>query len=248
MKKFVLVCLFLGSFSAFGGFPKNDLWIGKDDKGVRQVTEKAFNKIIDVAKEVYSPIFKEKGFDLEIGNNWDDGTVNAYAYQSGKTAHVEMFGGMARHPEMSPDGFLLVLCHEIGHHLAGEPLYTRGWASVEGQSDYWGAKVCMRKILEDNRLFRDYFTSDEIAKQACKDKADKKMCYRISMAGRSLGRVLASLRRSPMPEFDTPDHSVVDTVFEGHPMAQCRLDTYFSGALEGERPECWFANSSSSLE
>ncbi len=46
------------------------------------------------------------------------------------------------------------------------------------------------------------------------------------------GPAFYSLRELPKPlSFKTPDTAVVNSHFHGHPMPQCRLDTYFQGAL-----------------
>ena len=133
-----------------GFMPKNDMYISTAQKSVNGVTEDVFNHVIDRAIEHYEPIIAQKGATLKVNRKWQDGTVNAYAQQSGKTWSVSMFGGLARHEQVSADGFALVLCHELGHHLAGAPKVTRfffpSWASNEGQSDYWGSMKCFRRI------------------------------------------------------------------------------------------------------
>jgi hypothetical protein len=35
-----------------------------------------------------------------------------------------MFGGLARHELVTDDGFMMVVCHETGHHLGGAPRYN----------------------------------------------------------------------------------------------------------------------------
>jgi hypothetical protein len=64
-----------------------------------------------------------------------------------------VYGGLARHGEITPDGFALVLCHEIGHHLGGVPRYSgaNGWASNEGQSDYFAATKCLRRAWQSDQ-------------------------------------------------------------------------------------------------
>jgi len=63
-----------------------------------------------------------------------------------------MFGGLARHETMTPDGFATVVCHELGHHLGGVPKkfswFGNSWASNEGQADYFGIMKCLRKMFE----------------------------------------------------------------------------------------------------
>jgi hypothetical protein len=62
-------------------------------------------------------------------------------------------------------------------------------------------------------------------------QADRNICYRSSVAGLSLATLLAKLRESPAPKFETPDPTIVESTFEDHPEAQCRLDTYLAGAV-----------------
>ena len=70
---------------------------------------------------------------------------------------VIMFGGLARRPEITADGFLLVVCHELGHHLAGYP-FIDDWAANEGQADYFATQSCTKNIWqndnETNSTFR----------------------------------------------------------------------------------------------
>ena len=112
-----------------------------EDNGV---DEDRFNAVIDLAEKAYQEVFKSKGRRLVVvERKWSSGTVNAYAYQRGKTSYVAMFGGLARHPAVTADGFLTVVCHEIGHHIGGYP-FVNSWASNEGQSDYYATTKCLK--------------------------------------------------------------------------------------------------------
>ncbi|MCB9094509.1 MAG: hypothetical protein H6621_05515 [Halobacteriovoraceae bacterium] len=119
--------------------------------GSRTITQKEFDAVIDHAYEILAPVVAERGGKLVIDRRWNDPTVNAYAHREGKEYHVTMFGGLARHKETTPDGFALVVCHEIGHHIGGAPRYDRNtdWASVEGQSDYWATLKCAKRLWEN---------------------------------------------------------------------------------------------------
>lgn len=209
------------------------------------ITETQFNKVLDDVKTVYTPIFKKHGANFVIERKWRDGTVNAYAMQFGKDWQISMFGGLARHPEVTADAFAIVACHEVGHHLGGQPRYDGGtdWASVEGQSDYFATLKCFRKVLEATG--GKWMTEDEVAtlltanptaEAKCKEGQSTTpeslaICVRGAVGGEAAARLLATLGREPMPKFETPDKSKVSDVDEAHPAAQCRLDTYFAGAV-----------------
>jgi hypothetical protein len=72
--------------------------------------------------------------------------------------------------------------------------------------------------------------SDACAK-AWPNKDDKAICVRSGMAGASVAGLFAALRNQPEAKFETPDPSVVRVTDDEHPKHQCRLDTYFQGAL-----------------
>jgi hypothetical protein len=257
-----------------GFVPKNDLFIPVDAKGINTITEAEFNKVIDEVESVYAPIVSEYGGKLEVVRKWTDGTVNAYAEQEGNIWKVSMFGGLARHKTITYDGMALVVCHEIGHHIGGVPRYAgEDWASNEGQSDYFATTKCLRRVWqnEDNASTISGMNIPAVLKASCakqwSSKVDQDICIRAGMAGDSVAKLFAALSWQPRPaKFDTPDSKQVTVTNDSHPATQCRLDTYFQGALceksfneeigqtdevsgachgktgqkIGLRPRCWF--------
>lgn len=230
---------FLYGINAQAGFlPENDLDL-EDSFAETNVTEDEFNAILDRAEGIYRHVIDQYGAELVVERRWKSSTVNAYANQNGKKWKIVVFGGLARRPEVTKDGFAMVVCHELGHHLGGYPFYPRvnEWAASEGQSDYFAAQVCARKLWKEdyieNAKYRDE-ASDYIIER-CDDswpfQSDRDLCYRIAVGAISLGELLAYLRDTTV-DIETPDTTVVDqTIFDGYPDAQCRLDTMFSGAL-----------------
>jgi len=261
-----------------GILPENDMWISTDAKSISTIDEKEFNAVIDKVVAIYDPIISQMGGKLNVERNWDDGTVNAYASRRGGTWNVAMFGGLARHNTITSDGFALVVCHELGHHIGGAPKkasFFSTWASNEGQSDYFATAKCLR------RVFRAEMNSAQVVSQLNVPKVvvdqcsaqfsaqeDQLICQRGAMAGLSTAKLFQALRnQTTEPEFDSPDTNVVSRTNDNHPATQCRLDTYYSGALcsvdelvdvdqkdeavgvcyrdsgdiDGVRPLCWFA-------
>ena len=247
----VLAC----SEDGTGGFlPENDMYIPAGMKGINGgITEAQFTSAIDKVETIYAPIIANMGAKLEIDRKWDDGTVNAYAQQSGKTWKVAMFGGLARHETITEDGMALVVCHEIGHHIGGAPKKggstgggwwggssggANSWASNEGQADYFATLKCLRKAFlnDDNIAVVAEMKVPKTLVDACKksnksDKEDTALCVRTSMAGKSVSDLFSALSKLPETKFDSPDAKVVTKTDDNHPKAQCRLDTYFQGSL-----------------
>lgn len=227
--------------SGHGGFaPENNRTIAVGDKAANTMTKEAFLAAVGRVSSVYEPIVAEKGGKLIMNNRWDDATVNASAQQSGKNWQVNMYGGLARHPLVTVDGFMMVVCHELGHHIGGAPRkggFGSAWASNEGQADYFAGLKCMRRVLEndDNIAIVSAMKIDAEVTSKCESiyKSDKEvaLCERISMAGKSLAMLLGDLGGNSNVQFTTPDITKVARTNDNHPEAQCRLDTYFQGTL-----------------
>lgn len=224
-----------------GYVEENDLWIPASAKSKSTMTEAKFNEILDRVEKIYAPIVRNERRRLVIQRKWDDGTVNAYASQRFRRMYITMFGGLARHPAVTADGFTLVACHEMAHHLGGQPRMTSRlgrWASVEGQADYWASLKCMRKFMEedDNVALMANVDVPAFAVEKCEasfsNAEEVAICKRNTMAGISLASLLQELSGTREPiALDTPDQTIVEETRELHPEAQCRLDSYFAGSL-----------------
>ena len=242
-----------------------------------EMNQEEFNRVLDHIENLYAPEVTQLGAKLVIERKWKDGKVNAYARQRNKTWIITMFGGLARHPSITSDGFATVACHELGHHLGGYPKKAR-WASSEGQSDYYASTKCFRRYVEDDdnvRLMAKVQVPQRVqifCRLTHLRDEDVAICQRSAMAGLSLANLFAALSKTnnAPPQFQRPSHKRVSRHNHNHPAPQCRLDTYFQGALcpegawdevalddndpsqgycsrivgrnnIGTRPRCWFA-------
>lgn len=199
---------------AHADFPRNDLSFPVDSPRASKVSKSSVDTAIKLIRDAYSAEAKKRlGCTLKIVNAWKSPEVNAYASRDGNVCYVEFLGGFARHPKMTYAAVMNVLCHEVGHHLGGQPIYDdTDWASCEGQSDYW-AQSCMKRILGSTAALA---------------------------AGLVLGEVIAGFNGEPVPRYETPDRSRAYDLFCSHPAAQCRVDTYFAGIHNLKRPVCWY--------
>jgi len=233
-------------YHSHSSLPENDLWMEdyfeKSGGGAEM-----FNKIIDAALVVYKPISEEFGDSkLTIKRKWEDSTVNASATRLFGRVTINMYGGLFRRPEATLEGFALVLCHELSHAYGGRP-YVRAWQklSAEGQADYAGAKECMHKVMDVLKLEGYEIEPSGYVASICEDSFEEvgrqELCERSLIGGLSLGTLLATIKEEQIPDYQTPDQTVVETTLLSYPdTVQCRLDTYLNGTLQLERPACWF--------
>ncbi len=207
------------------------------------MSEAEFQQRIKTLQDLYAPIVARHGGKLSISGDWKGEKPNAAASQRLGSWQVKTTGGLARRPELTGDGFSLILCHELGHHLGGFSIapaqgpMERPWASNEGQSDYFSTQVCARKLwapdFATNAEFRKIVS--EKAQKKCDsvwvNTADQDLCYRILTAVESMIKTMSTLMNKPMPDFETPDLTVVPETSHKHPPVQCRMDTTTQGAL-----------------
>jgi hypothetical protein len=206
--KFLSLILILSALTgtAFGcgqdndGFlPENTMQIPVGAKSAGGLTEAQFNTVISKIEAIYAPVVASRGGKLKIARKWTDATVNANATQFFGSWNVNMYGGLARHEKITMDGFSLVLCHELGHHMGGAPkvgnLLMR-WASNEGESDYWATLKCLRTVWwnDNNEVIISKRKIPSALTEACSkahgDKAERAICIRGGMAGASVAALL----------------------------------------------------------
>ena len=232
------------------GFVKeNGLWI-PDIPGMtsNNVTKETFHEALDRVQAIYEPVINALGKKFIIHRNWDSGVANAYAQRKGDRWIISMYGGLARHEATTLDSFTLVACHEVGHHLGGVPrsssLFGIRRFTNEGQSDYFSSTKCFRKVIEndDNVVIMSQVDVPEYVMRKCEDNfltaQSIAACTRTAMGSLSVARLMWHLgkRRGPEVNFETPDPKVVRSTYDDHPAPQCRLDTYFAGALCDKDP------------
>ena len=141
--------------------------------------------------------------------------INALINKLENQLVIQVYGGILVHSQINESALMLLLCHEIGHYLGGQPLQSKdGWSSTEGQADYYSATNCAHLIGLNEATFID--------------------------AALRLTKMYAEVTREPVPELDSCDERVTPRTNFGYPPIQCRLDTLIAGWRGNDRPRCWF--------
>lgn len=234
-----LLVFVLISFSSEASFPENQWRIPVTQKS-RGISEVEFHQVIEQVMKIYAPKVEALGGTLSISRSWQSDKVNASTNRFAHVYQVNMFGGMARHPAMTRDGFTLVLCHELGHHLGGAPKVRntdQRWASNEGQADYWAVLKCLREVFkeDDNEQILSTQNVPMIIIRSCQNvylnSSERLICQRSLLASLAIGRLYASLVDQEAPRFESPSTKIVRETSDHHPHFQCRLDTFYQGSL-----------------
>ena len=156
--------------------------------------------------------------DIIYHIEWHDNRVNAFAWRNGNEQHVALLGGLLRHTSVKQEGVGLVLAHEVGHHYGGPPRYpSNPWSSCEGQADYWGASVAMRKV------WWGHYALEQIQNGALQ-------LYNLFANGLTSGNLI---ERS-VAEMNAPNPTSLCT----HPPALCRYETYLAAMRLDPKPLC----------
>lgn len=271
----LLFSFILSSFACDGGMFQKFVSIPVGSLKSNDMTEEVFKASVKKFEKFwYSIIEQEHDGDLILYASWKSNTVNAFAEREDRKMRITVYGGLARHQAITEDGLVTVLCHELGHHLGGYPKKSGNkWSSAEGQADYYATMKCLRRYWqsENNIAAMANVEINPKLKEECaatyKTEAEQALCHRMGLGGRSVALMIQDLDHdSLVPKFETPETFVARAMVYTHPYSQCRLDTYFMGAVcpvnemtefdddneqkgachakngdtRGLRPKCWF--------
>ncbi len=201
--------------------------------------KQTFEQIVDLFQHLYAKEFQQQRHRLRILGQWETERLEASARREedrhGQLAVITVGGGLARHPRMTEGALALVICHEIGHFLAGKPAFKR--FSTEGQADYFAAASCMRRFLMHlpyGRRPGDQGAPHRVVQRcawAFRELDEWQTCVQTTMSGYALSRFFADRKNIEPPRFETPDPSTVNVLGFATPTVQCRLDTFSAAAL-----------------
>lgn len=233
------------SSSASFASDKGYFFLPPGSPGGSEITETQYRGLINEFQIKYSmAVFKFTGKPLVIPHEWDSPYFAGFAIDKGAYMQISLWGGTARAPEATIPALAGILCHELGHILAGAPNQTLSgseWSSTEGQSDFYAARDCLPEFLKEHPELLTTVEPEVLS--VCQGH---KLCARTAQAGLDLVRFFNRFdpiqikTLSVLKPASASSHLLVNV----YPSNQCRLDTYVQGALcqlEGScrAPVCW---------
>jgi hypothetical protein len=265
---FLAFLLVLSSPLAASIIPPRAVPLTLDERMANGMSRTDFDAVLDHIEDQYSDIFERLGGQLSLQRFWDSSRVDAHSSQVRDNWIIRIYGGVARHPAMTLDGLALVVCHEIGHHLAGFPQVS-SWAATEGNADYYATQTCLKKIWGASFAWSRLDISENAAAR-CQEPGPwgQSFCVRAMEASYAVASFLADLEKLNI-SWDQPDLTEVSSTNLSYPPVQCRFDTLMAGVLcdrpsphqlipwnekemsatschalqndsRGLRPRCWF--------
>lgn len=151
--------------------------------------------------------------DITFLCDWYNNDVNAHSWVDNGTRFVLVNGGLARMEALELEGLTLAVAHEVGH-LVGAPDGSPAGVTCEGEADYYGAKIVLRKVW-----FGTYYL----------DNMDKAVAQVTA---------LFDELRTPHKEGAGFDDVLQDKAGNGYPSIPCRLDTFAAAMALGPKPDC----------
>ncbi len=273
--KFITIILYvLLTYKAMANFlPPNDFLIKRGHKAADSLIFQTYSQMAQEINSLYAARMAEEGAELNFEIEVSNSKVNAFARREEgamKQWKIIFTAGMLRHNSMTPTVFSGIYCHELGHHLGGSPFRSNGhWASAEGQADYFASNDCLKNILLNSKLLKlSKAPVTDFIKEKCstifQSQERLEVCYQSSIVITKVAAFLSRLggrrgRRLPKPSITKRDQSTAYSTIYKYPSRQCRVDTFFEGALcseyfygedsncpssseayQGARPKCWF--------
>ncbi|QDK39837.1 hypothetical protein DOE51_16640 [Bdellovibrio sp. NC01] len=226
---------------------KDYFYLPVGSANVSNVSEQDYRELItDFQSHYQSAVIQTTGMPLLIPNEWNSPYFTAFAIKRDTYMQVSLWGGMARAPGFTKLQLAAALCHEIGHVIAGEPRQTipgSDWASTEGNSDFYAARVCLPDYLRRHPELAKTLVINARIQHMC---GANESCQQVAQIGFDL---VNSFQRYSYREFtpvslDVRAAAVTELVRNSYPTDQCRLDTFLAGAScqlgqQCHAPTCW---------
>ncbi len=204
--------------------------------------------------QYFSILYPQIYFPVE----WVEPYFGAFAKFENKRKQVHVWGGLVRMQTATLPVVLTAICHEIGHHMGGQPFQDQviggEWASAEGQADYFAARYCLPRTYYDhpdwfNSLEKDFqqISTKQFDLQSC---LKQQFCRVSLLSGYQMFQKFSELPSS-MPEkieFELNAKPTQKSILQTYPPLQCRFETFFSGGFcfvdskstKCQRPHCWY--------
>lgn len=158
---------------------------------------------------LFKPAYPEITFHFD----WFSREANSYSWVDSldQSKHVLLRGGLARIEAFDIQAVALAIAHEIGH-LDGRPDIAPSSVTCEGEADWWGASIVLRRMW----FGIDYF--DQLKK--------------------AIAQIKETYAYFTLQPSNTPKDTALDSRGRKYPSHACRIDTFETAMHAVDQPEC----------
>jgi hypothetical protein len=211
------------------------------DASLRIMDAEHFESLITSTIDLFQPYAALRNARITQLIHWNSSGAGAFTFRKdgGRTWEIWFYDGITRLPYVTDDLVRSLVCHELGHHLAGYPFKDNGWAAAEGQADYFAIHACLPEVWQkiadsSDAQVEELAQVDPLLRTRCQSVFDKPqelaLCLRKAQLMETM-RLYGAEDRRRIPDFDTPDPTKVTETTLSHPAPQCRLDTQLAAML-----------------
>ena len=208
------------------------------------------NNVINIHKQKINKQYNNPLVELKLNyyNYGSNFSVDSVQYFRGENKFIfTVTGALAKEEVINQEAFAIVVCHEIGHVLAGFPKQTshwQSWSSVEGLADYFATNKCMKLFnsispWEKNLRFFDSYILNKCQEHYGDNLEETLSCLRTASGIMSLQNYF-NLKAKSKISMKNKDKTKVAKTLCKYPSNQCRIDTFWAGLFNEEKPACWF--------
>lgn len=198
-----------------------------------------YERLISAVMSEFSPEIAAQSAATEVVFHRNSSGAGAFTWRknAGRVWEFHFYDGVLKIKNMTADVLSLIVCHELGHHLAGYPFKeNNNWSAAEGQADYFSTHACAPRIWRDEQDINSRFASripvefKSRCDESFPDQPRRDICYR-TVAAMDAMRFYEGSQSKKIPSLNHPDATRVSVTTTGHPQAQCRIDTQLAGAF-----------------
>jgi len=262
MRKIIFALLFM-SQTALAKLPRE----GNASTIKSTITSTQFWKIVNDLNDIYKPIFHGHKINFWFEARLDDPKIELrteyYITKWNNDRKIIVKGGLVKSYGLNEAGMIMLLCHEIGHSLAGYPAGSSAPAySFEGQAYYYAGHVCARRAFDKylNRVdFKNAMTKIDQCEKNFDSQREKNICYLTHLGAQNVADMILVMQGTKRGAYsDQHDSFVAKSMSEFYPTPQCIYDSIVAGldchervwddavipanknATCRNRPQCWY--------
>lgn len=189
-----------------------------------------------------------------LGFDWKNPYIAGGSKKNEGLFSILLYGGLVRARFSTLGTVASVICHELGHNLAGPPYQqfpgeNPHWSSSEGQADMFVTSDCLPRLYDRLKKQAPHWiepSNEPSTKALCERSLNPEKCEWVATSAIDMIQMIQVYFDTDQP-FANPvlwsKENTTETIHTRYPSYQCRMDIYKAAAADSrsERLRCWYA-------